>query len=135
MHEHRIVHGDFLEQNSGINIQADTRTWNLTGLRDLATTQYAIYDFDCSFIYPYETVLESVRETRPLHFRLRCLPPPSGPYNPFQADIAFVGMILQGWVRVRRPLLELQSTLTSPFTAHRGCRPGDWTVLRVNDNQ
>ena len=93
MHEHRIVH--FLEQNIGINILADTRSWNLTVMRDLTTTQYAIYDFGCSFIYPNETVLEDVGETRFLHFGLRLLPIPSGPYNPFKADVGFVGIKLQ----------------------------------------
>jgi hypothetical protein len=100
LHENRIAHCDFLEQNTGINILADTRIWYLKGMRDPSTTRYAIYDFGYSLIYPYETVLEDVTETQFLNFDLRDLPIPSGPYNPFQADVAFLGVTLQRWVRV-----------------------------------
>jgi hypothetical protein len=101
LHENRIVYCDFLEQNTGINALGNTRVWYQKGMRDPSAARYAIYDFGYSLIYPYETVLEDVTETRFLNFELRDLPTPHGPYNPFQEDIAFLGMTLQRWVRVR----------------------------------
>jgi hypothetical protein len=35
-----------------------------------------------------------------MNFAIRGLPAPPGPYNPFQADVIFLGKILQRWVRV-----------------------------------
>jgi len=58
-----------------------------------------IYDFGYSLIYPPETNLEDVRENRFLNFGLRRLPEPLGPHNPFKEDVAFLGVILQRWVR------------------------------------
>jgi hypothetical protein len=69
-------------------------------MRDPTTTQYAIYDFGYSLIYPYETVLEDVTETRFMGFEKRGIPAPPGPYNPFQADVIFVGVIIGRYVRV-----------------------------------
>jgi len=40
LHEHRIAHCDFLEQNTGINVIADTRARRLKGMRDLSTQYY-----------------------------------------------------------------------------------------------
>jgi hypothetical protein len=78
----------------------DTRVYDLKGMRDPTTTRYAIYDFGHSLMYPYETVLEDVTETRFMNFVIRGLPAPPGPYNPFQADVAFLGKILQRYVRI-----------------------------------
>lgn len=100
LHENRIAHCDFFEQNTGINILTDTRADRLKGMRDPMTTQYAIYDFGYSLIYPYETVLEDVTETRFMGFEKRGIPAPPGPYNPFQADVVFVGVIIGRYVRV-----------------------------------
>jgi hypothetical protein len=87
-------------------------------MRDPSTARYAIYDFGYSLIYPYETVLEDVTETRFLNFELRDLPIPDGPYNPFQEDIAFLGMTLQRWVRVRLLLIFAASRLIQLQSQH-----------------
>lgn len=100
LHEHRIAHTDFLEQNTGINVLVDTRGIYLMGLRDPSVTRYAIYDFGGSSIFPEDTVLEDVQSTEFFHFGLRGCETPPGPWNPFQVDILFLGTTLQRWVRV-----------------------------------
>jgi hypothetical protein len=52
-------------------LSIDTRPNPLKDMRDLTTTQYAIYDFGYSLMYPYETILEDVTETRFLNFEMR----------------------------------------------------------------
>ncbi|TFK34375.1 hypothetical protein BDQ12DRAFT_738249 [Crucibulum laeve] len=101
LHEHRIVHCDFSEQNTGMNVLTNVHASYLTGLRDLCVSQYAIYDFGWSLIYPYNTVLEDVTVTTHFNFsfHLRGLLTPSGPHNPFQVDVLSVGLILLRWVR------------------------------------
>jgi hypothetical protein len=111
LHENRVAHCDFLEQNTGINVIADTTKRYKKGLRDTSLTRYAIYDFGYSLIYPYQTALEEIKETRFLDYGLRRLPTPAAPYNPFTEDVAFVGAILQRWVRVSLHLLSLASSL------------------------
>lgn len=102
MHEHRIAHADFLEQNTGINILVDTDAEYVKGLRDLSVVHYAIYDFGGSLIYPEDTVLEDVQSTGFFNFRLRGFEIPPGPWNPFQVDILFLGCTLERWVRVSK---------------------------------
>ena len=63
LHENRIAHCDFLEQNMGINILVDVYLDEAKGLREPSTTQYALYDFGYSLIYPPETALDDVKET------------------------------------------------------------------------
>ncbi|KAF9457533.1 hypothetical protein BDZ94DRAFT_1272850 [Collybia nuda] len=99
LHELRIAHTDFLEQNTGINVLVDTRGTFLTGLRDTSVTRYAIYDFGGSLIYPEDTILENAQTDEFLNFRLRGYETPPGPWNPFQVDILFLGCILERWVR------------------------------------
>lgn len=111
MHEHRIAHTDFLEQNTGINILVDTDAEYPKGLRDPSVTQYAIYDFGGSSIYPEDTVLEDVQSTDFFNFRLRGYETPPGPWNPFQVDILFLGCVLERWVRVSKHYLIIECFL------------------------
>ncbi|RDB30827.1 hypothetical protein Hypma_005798 [Hypsizygus marmoreus] len=100
MHENRIAHCDFLEQNTGIDVIADLEATYLEGLRDPSVTRYTIYDFNYSLIYPLETILEDVRDTRFYHWGLRRLHTPTDPsVNPFEVDMAYVGGLLQRYVR------------------------------------
>ncbi|KAF9457535.1 hypothetical protein BDZ94DRAFT_1272858 [Collybia nuda] len=99
LHEYRIAHTDFLEQNTGINVLVNTNATHLTGLRDLSSTRYAIFDFGGSSIYPEDTVIEDVRSNEFFNFRLRGYETPPGPCNPFEVDILFLGCTLERWVR------------------------------------
>jgi len=105
LHENRIVHYDFLEQNMGMNLVVEfIHSHTLKDVRDRAIIKYALIDFGHSMSYPLDTVIEDVRETRFFGFSMRGLPQPEGPYNPFQAEMLSVGDVLQREVRVRRSL-------------------------------
>lgn len=100
LHEHRIVHFDFLEQNLGINVLANVNVDYVTGLLDPSATKYALFDFGASKQYSSDCVIEDVKETRFFNFRLRDMPTPEGAYNPFQVEMYSVGLVLQRNVRV-----------------------------------
>lgn len=103
LHENRIVHYDFLEQNMGMNLVVEfIHSHSLKDVRNRATIKYALIDFGHSMHYPLDTAIEDVRETRFFGFSMRGLPRPEGPYNPFQAEMLSVADVLQRQVRVRR---------------------------------
>ncbi|KDR85782.1 hypothetical protein GALMADRAFT_234858 [Galerina marginata CBS 339.88] len=99
LHDNHIVHADFLEQNTAMDvIYCDAKLYS-KGLRQLSSTRYALIDFDNSRQYPPNIPIEQIQETRFWNFYLRDLPEPQGAYNPFQVDIISLGLILQRWVR------------------------------------
>ncbi|KJA19245.1 hypothetical protein HYPSUDRAFT_44512 [Hypholoma sublateritium FD-334 SS-4] len=95
LHEHRIVHFDFLEQNLGINVLSDVNQPYITGLLDPSVTKYALFDFGHSKQYPLDCDINEVEETRFFGFDLRGMHEPEGPYNPFQVEMYSVGLVLQ----------------------------------------
>jgi hypothetical protein len=102
-HENRVFHADFLEQNIGMNValQLPHGKKQPLGLRDPLSTHYAFYDFENSEIYPLETPLEEIFETKYAGFRLRGLSEPKGPYKPFPLDVLRLGLVLERRTRVR----------------------------------
>lgn len=70
------------------------------GLRDRGEVRYTLIDFGMSVMYPEDSVIEDLVETQPLGFRRRGGPAVEGPYNPFKADLALMGLVLQLRVRV-----------------------------------
>ena len=97
LHDNRIAHCDFIEQNTGMNVISDVNTWFMEGLRESETTEYTLFDFGHSVIYPLETNIRDVWETR--YFRV----PgewPGPPRNPFQVDMFLVGRTMQRYLRV-----------------------------------
>jgi len=139
LHENRIVHYDFLEQNMGMNLVVEfIHSHTLKDVRDRAIIKYALIDFGHSMSYPLDTVIEDVRETRFFGFSMRGLPQPEGPYNPFQAEMLSVGDVLQREVRVRRSLrhsdffFSLTNSILCFFffkTAHRRHYSRIWTFF------
>ncbi|KAH9478692.1 hypothetical protein JR316_0009150 [Psilocybe cubensis] len=96
----KIVHLDFLCQNTSMNVILDNHElYNAKDLRRLGEVKYALIDFGNAVVYPEDTVIENVVATRPLNYWLRELPKVEGPYNPFKADIAFLGAELEYKVR------------------------------------
>jgi len=94
LHEHRIIHGDILTQNTGVN------AWfqNICpldplppGIRNPSVAQYVYYDFGTSWIYARNVALDQVQKTKHVGLELRRLTRPSGPYNPFQFDVTCLG--------------------------------------------
>ncbi|TFK34376.1 hypothetical protein BDQ12DRAFT_726921 [Crucibulum laeve] len=71
----------------------------LTGVQDPSVSHYATFDFGWSLIYPYDTGLEDVAVSGHCRFRIRGLPTPPGPCNPFSFDVISLGIMLQRWVR------------------------------------
>lgn len=98
VYKHRIVHHDFLAQNAGINVVLHKFCYK--GLRVPGEVQYALFDFGNSIMLPEESKIEELIETRPLNYAHRNAKYVEGPlsYNPFKADIAFLGLELQGRV-------------------------------------
>lgn len=136
MHECRIAHTDFLEQNTGINILVDTDAEYPEGLRNPSVTHYAIYDFGASLIYPEDTVLEDVQSSGFFNFGLRGYETPPGPWNPFQVDILFLGCALERWVRVSRYYFMIEVLFyTEASPAYRGYCPCSRPFLRIDGDQ
>jgi hypothetical protein len=101
LHEHHIVHFDFLSQNLGINVLSNVNKWWTKGLLQRSVTRYALFDFGQSKQYPLDIPIDEVQDTRFFGFDLRGYPEPEGPYNPFQVEMLSVGDVLQRNVRVR----------------------------------
>ncbi|PPR05617.1 hypothetical protein CVT26_009138 [Gymnopilus dilepis] len=87
LHENRIIHGDFLEQNTAMNVLYPDGHWYIKGLRKPSYTRYALLDFGFSLKYPQEKSLEDIQVTRDYNFLRRSIPHPGTPYNPFKVDI------------------------------------------------
>jgi len=96
LHENRIAHCDFVPQNTGVNVIVDVNRRFAEGFRDPVMTKYAVYDFGHSLIYPADTDIQDVRDTR-YYGRTD---PFSETLNPFQLDMLLVGETLQAVVRV-----------------------------------
>jgi hypothetical protein len=101
LHENRVFHADFYEQNIGTNVITDWPKIQPPGIRDPSSVRYAVYDFDGSEIYPLEMPLEDIWETKYAGFQLRGLPTPEGPYHPFPLDVLALGQVLERRIRVR----------------------------------
>ncbi|KAF8174929.1 hypothetical protein BJ912DRAFT_909635 [Pholiota molesta] len=99
LHEHHIVHFDFLSQNLGINVLSNVNKWWAKGLLQRSVTRYALFDFGQSKQYPLDIPIDEVQDTRFFGFDLRGYPEPEGPYNPFQVEMLSVGDVLQRNVR------------------------------------
>jgi len=99
LHEHRIFHGDFLGQNAGMNIVMNCNKFFAPGLRDPSVTEYVVYDFGNSQLYPRDVSLRDFRATPSFNFDLHCMLEPIGPFNPFAADFLSVALVLQRRVR------------------------------------
>ncbi|KAH9478695.1 hypothetical protein JR316_0009153 [Psilocybe cubensis] len=100
LHRNRIVHLDFLGQNTSMNVILDDREpITQRGLRRPGEVRYALIDFGNAIVFPEDTIIENVIATRPLNYWLRDLPKIDGAYNPFKADIAFLGAELEYKVR------------------------------------
>uniref|UniRef100_A0A8H8CKR3 Protein kinase domain-containing protein n=1 Tax=Psilocybe cubensis TaxID=181762 RepID=A0A8H8CKR3_PSICU len=100
LHKNKIVHLDFLCQNTSMNVILDDYELLKTkGLRRPGEVKYALIDFGNAVVYPEDTVIKNVVATRPLNYWLRSLPEIEGPYNPFKADIAFLGSQMEYKVR------------------------------------
>ncbi|KDR85852.1 hypothetical protein GALMADRAFT_132495 [Galerina marginata CBS 339.88] len=99
LHENHIFHGDFLDQNAGMNVCQHTQQFDLLGLREPSVTRYALYDFGNSSLYPHDVTIEEIRETKFFNFDYRRLPSPKEPYNPFPVDVISLGFVLQVHVR------------------------------------
>lgn len=96
-----MVHLDFLCQNTCMNVILDHRELMTTkGLRRPGEVRCALIDFGNAIAFPEDSVIENVIATRPINYWLRDLPKVEGPYNPFRADIAFLGAELEYKVRV-----------------------------------
>ncbi|KDR85783.1 hypothetical protein GALMADRAFT_84930 [Galerina marginata CBS 339.88] len=99
LHENHIVHADFLEQNTAMNVIYPDGRWFIRGLRDPQATRYALIDFGFSKKYPVDIPIDETEEDRDYNFGTRGIPEPRNPYNPFKVDIIGMGLILQRWVR------------------------------------
>ncbi|KAF8174927.1 hypothetical protein BJ912DRAFT_39413 [Pholiota molesta] len=99
LHEKRVFHADFYEQNIGTNVITDWPKIQPPGIRDPSSVRYAVYDFDGSEIYPLEMPLEDIWETKYAGFQLRGLPTPEGPYHPFPLDVLALGQVLERRIR------------------------------------
>ncbi|KIM47414.1 hypothetical protein M413DRAFT_199530 [Hebeloma cylindrosporum] len=99
LQEHRIFHGDFLDQNMGLNIATNSNKFFLIGLRDPSVTRYAVYDFGNSEIYPRDVSLRDFRANPWFKFSNYGLPFRNGPFNPFAVDFLSVIILLQCRVR------------------------------------
>ncbi|KAF8529090.1 other/AgaK1 protein kinase [Hysterangium stoloniferum] len=97
LHENRIAHCDFLEQNTGLNVLSDDKIWFKEGLRDASIARYTVYDFGHSLMVPPDTVISDVRDTR---FYGRLPTPPEPSLNPFQLDMYYLGWTMQNYLRV-----------------------------------
>ncbi|KAH9483629.1 hypothetical protein JR316_0003099 [Psilocybe cubensis] len=101
LHRNRIVHLDFLVQNIGMNVVIQhTEMFRRTGLRKRDEVRYALFDFGASVAFPEDTVIEDTFTTDYLWFGVHNIQEDSVkyPYNPFKADIAFLGTALQTYV-------------------------------------
>ncbi|KAF8899593.1 hypothetical protein CPB84DRAFT_1780143 [Gymnopilus junonius] len=96
LHEHHIAHGDLISQNIGMNVLY-TRHDFPKGLRNPGEVRYAVYDFDNTLLFPSNVEKENIQVTRSIVFEFG--PNPSGPYNPFKADVLQLGMTLQTRIR------------------------------------
>ncbi|KAJ3506461.1 hypothetical protein NLJ89_g6854 [Agrocybe chaxingu] len=99
LHDNRIAHCDFIEKNTGLNAVVNCDIDNVPGLRDPAVAKYALFDFGNCSIYPKDTDITSVVETRHFNFYLRDLETEQDHWNPFEVDIIFLGAELQFLVR------------------------------------
>lgn len=105
LHNHRIVHHDFLTQNTGMNVIINTEDiFDAKGLRDPSDVKYTLLDFGNALMFPEDCIIEDAIATRPLNYALRGVEVVEGPYNPFKADMAFLGLGLQATVRVCKKL-------------------------------
>ncbi|KAF4610824.1 hypothetical protein D9613_007278 [Agrocybe pediades] len=96
LHENRIAHLDFLEQNAAIDALYPSRPRrDIEGLRDPSSARYCVMDFDYSSRYSADMSLDDVRETKPVD-RLGNSPEP---YNPFAVDFYACASRLQRWTR------------------------------------
>uniref|UniRef100_A0A8H8CMM6 Protein kinase domain-containing protein n=1 Tax=Psilocybe cubensis TaxID=181762 RepID=A0A8H8CMM6_PSICU len=108
LHRNKVVHLDFLEQNTGINaVLQFSERFRRTGLRDPKEVRYALLDFGFSIAFPEDTVEEDVRMIRYNSWGLHGIPDNSViyPYNPFKADIAILASSLQMHVRHLEPII------------------------------
>ncbi|KIM47407.1 hypothetical protein M413DRAFT_439078 [Hebeloma cylindrosporum] len=100
LHEHRIFHGDFQDQNAGLNIVAHSYKYFALGLRDPAVARYAVYDFGNSQRYSRNVSVRDFRATPWYNFQnvLR-IKAPTGAFNPFALDVLSFALVLQRRVR------------------------------------
>ena len=103
LHENRIAHQDFTDGNTGMNVYgADDQIRFRKGLRNPGEVRYALYDFGHSLLYEEleEGIdIHSIKTERLIIFHHGASP--DGPYNPFKADVAMLGGLLELRVRVR----------------------------------
>lgn len=84
-----------------------------TGMWDPKEVRYALFDLGASIAFPEDAVIEEMLTTHYLSFDLHHLPEGSVkyPYNPFRADVAFLGTCLQRTVRVGLLRLIVQNVM------------------------
>ncbi|KAG6829188.1 hypothetical protein H0H92_005388 [Tricholoma furcatifolium] len=110
LHENRIAHNDFLEQNCGYNILADVRACYLPNLRKPGDIRYALYDFGASYLLPPGTDVNTAM-IMPIYLNEEPGKHQHPLYNPFRHDIRRVGDIMGRYVRV----LENEIPALGPF--------------------
>ncbi|KAF5330293.1 hypothetical protein D9619_005334 [Psilocybe cf. subviscida] len=97
LHEHRIAHLDIRMHNCGMNMFAGREASRAsTVMRKPEDVRYIMYDFGYSSMYPADTDISSISDTRYLGFTHA--PTPEGPYNPFKADVSMMAGLLFGFV-------------------------------------
>uniref|UniRef100_A0A8H7Y4K3 Protein kinase domain-containing protein n=1 Tax=Psilocybe cubensis TaxID=181762 RepID=A0A8H7Y4K3_PSICU len=102
LHRNKIVHLDFVMQNTGMNVILQHRElFRRTGLRDPKEVRYALLDFGFSIAFPEDTIIEDVRMIRYNSWFVHYIPDNwvIYPYNPFKADLAMLASSLQLYVR------------------------------------
>lgn len=103
LHHNRIVHLDFLPQHIGMNaVMKYSEMLHSMGMWDPEEVRYALFDFGAFIAFPEDAVIEETLTTHYLSFDLYDVPEKSVkyPYNPFKANIAFLGTYLQRRIRV-----------------------------------
>ncbi|KAG6915046.1 hypothetical protein DXG01_013712 [Tephrocybe rancida] len=110
LHENRIAHNDFISENCGVNVLADTRASYLSNMREPSEVRYAVYDFGASFILRPDADIETAM-VMPLYVGEEPGKQQHPLFNPFHGDIEKVGRVLGRYVRV------LEATIPSlgPF--------------------
>ncbi|KAF9561605.1 hypothetical protein CPC08DRAFT_425200 [Agrocybe pediades] len=103
LHDNRIAHFDFLEQNAAVNAlytSSRARQGTIPGLRDPASVRYALIDFSCSSMYPLDVPLDDARDTREVRSGMIAIRDPVvEPYNPFAVDFHSCADIIEQWTR------------------------------------
>ncbi|KAF9041532.1 hypothetical protein BJ165DRAFT_1530246 [Panaeolus papilionaceus] len=101
LHEHRIAHMDLYVDNTAMNTIVSVGSSDTKGLRHPDDTHYAVYDFGESYMYPFDTSLDSVQEVPDVvGWGIEGLVEPNVPFNPFQADVAAMGRLIASGLRI-----------------------------------